>query len=95
MVFNLMSQIKSLEEINMQVPNLFTHIGRFLILNIIQKQRIMYSRTSLVMGKKTVKYSPCVTNITSLHINNTFLYEITTIKRSHEIKKINSWSFEK
>jgi hypothetical protein len=41
----------------MQVPNLFTHIGRFLILNIIQKHRIMYSKTSLVMGKKSVKYS--------------------------------------
>ena len=41
----------------MQVPNLFTHIGIFLILNIIQKQRIMYSKTSLEMGNKSVKYS--------------------------------------
>jgi hypothetical protein len=41
----------------MQVPNVFTHIGRFMILNIIQKQRIMYSKTNLEMGKKSVKFS--------------------------------------
>jgi hypothetical protein len=61
----------------MQVSNLFTHIGRFLILNVIQKQRIRYLKTSLGMGKKSVKSSlPYQHNkIISMHCKDNMFYK--------------------